>query len=93
MQVQGAAREHDAAVAHARSMMSSSLTLLVRVMVALRVWGPGFGADLQLAVQHDPLGGQFKVGIVCEGELAVDGQTAQRRRADVEDHFLVLRRW
>ena len=62
-------------------------------MVALRVWGPGFGADLQLPVQHDPLGGQFKVGIVCEAEFAVDGHTAQRRRADVEDHFLVLRRW
>ena len=28
-------------------LISSSLTLSVRVIVALRVWGPGFGADFQ----------------------------------------------
>jgi len=38
----------------------------------------------QLAVQHDPLGGQPEVGVVREGELAVNGQAAQRRRADME---------
>ena len=38
----------------------------------------------ELAVQHDPLGGQLEVGVVREGELAVNGQAAQRRRADME---------
>jgi hypothetical protein len=53
--------------------------------------GPGFGADFQFAVQHDPLGGEFEVGIVREAEFAFDGQTAERRRTDVEDD--VLARW
>ena len=56
----------------------------------MRVWGPGFSANLQLPVQHDPLGGQFKILIVCEAEFAVDRQTAQRRRTDVEDNILAL---
>src|SRR5206468_426963 len=33
---------------------------------------------------------EFKVGIVCEAEFAVDSQTAQRRRTDVEDHVLAF---
>src|SRR4029077_15272499 len=56
----------------------------------LACMGPGFGADFQFPVQHDPLGGQFKVGIVGEAESAVDRQTAQRRRTDVEEHSLVF---
>ena len=88
MQVQGSARDHDPAVTHARhhvftlDVIGEGDGRLVRV-------GARFAADGQLPVQHDPLGGQLQVGIVCEGELAVDGQTAQRRRTDVEDHFLV----
>src|SRR5215475_13919535 len=39
-------------------------------------------------MQHDPLGGQFKVAIVCEAEFAIDRQTAQRGRTDVEDDVL-----
>jgi len=31
-----------------------------------------FRADLQLAVHHDPLGGEFNVFIVREAQLAVD---------------------
>src|SRR5687767_7985121 len=50
--------------------------------------GPGFGADFQFPVQQDPLGGQFKVSVVGKAEFAVDRQTAQRRRTDVEDDFL-----
>src|SRR6202049_4640364 len=63
--------------------MSSPLTLSVSVMVALRV-GPGFGADFQFTVHHDPLGGQLEVGRVGEAELAVNRQAVQCRRADVE---------
>src|SRR5262249_54685138 len=39
-------------------------------------------------VHHDPLGAQLKVRVICKGELAVDRETSQRRRTDVEDHFL-----
>ena len=55
--------------------------------------GAGLSADFQFPVQHDPLGGQFKVAIVCEAEFAVDRQTAQRRRTDVEDHVPCLLEW
>ena len=72
------------------AMMSSPLHVVGEGDGGLAGVGLGFGADRQLAVQHDPLGGQLQVGVVREGELAVDGQAAQRRRADVEDHFLVL---
>src|SRR4029450_11281179 len=51
--------------------------------------GLGFGADFQLPVQHDPLGGQFEVGSVGEAEFAVDRKTAERRRTDVEEHALI----
>ena len=57
-------------------MTSSSGTLSVRVMVALRVWGLASLPIGQLAVQHDPLGGQLEVGVVREAELAVDRQAA-----------------
>jgi hypothetical protein len=59
--------------------------------LVLACMGPGFGADFQFPVQHDPLGDEFEVGIVREAEFAVDRQTAQRRRTDVEDYFLA--RW
>ena len=52
--------------------------------------GVGFTANLQLPVQHDPLGGQFKISIVCEAQFAVDRQTAQRRRTDIEDNVHVF---
>ena len=72
VQVQGSAREHDAAVAHAHHLFVFDVVgegdgRLVRERL-------GFGADLQLAVHHDPLGGQLKVRLVREAELAVDGQ-------------------
>src|SRR5690606_25632333 len=44
----------------------------------------GLGADGQLAVQHDPLGGQLHVAVVGEGQFAVDRQTVQCWRTDVE---------
>ena len=86
VQVEGAAGEHDAAVAHAHHLFIFDVVGerdggLVRV-------GLGFGADRQLAVHHDPLGRQFQVGVVREAELAVDRHTIQWRRTDVEDHFL-----
>ena len=94
VQIEGSAHEHDPAVTRSVvppiPLMSSPLTLSVRVMVALRVWGWPFRADLQLAVQHDPLGGQFEVLIVREAQLAVDRQTVQRRRTDIEDDVHVL---
>ena len=88
VQVQRSARDHDPAVTHARH------DVFIRDFIGegdrrvARV-GARFAADGQLPVQHDPLGGQLQVGIVREGELAVDRHTAQRRRTDVEDHFLV----
>ena len=94
MQVQGAAHEHDPAVtAVIRSTHATDVFVFDVVGEGdgrLARVGPGFGADLQFPVQHDPLGGQFKVGIVGEAEFAVDRQTAQRRRTDVEDHVLAF---
>ena len=92
VQVQGSAHEHDPAVnAVIRSTHSTDIFVFDVVGEGngrLARMGPGFGADFQFPVQHDPLGGQFKVGIVCEAEFAVDRQTAQRRRTDVEDDVL-----
>ena len=89
VQVQRAARNHDAAVAHAGHDVLA-LHVVGEGDGGLAGVGLGFGADGQLAVQHDPLGGEFHVGVVREGELAVDRHAAQRRRIDVEDHVLVL---
>ena len=95
VQVQGSAHEQDAAVnAVVRSAHSTDIFVFDVVGEGngrLAGMGPGFGADFQFPVQHDPLGGQFKVGIVGEAEFAVDRQTAQRRRTDVEEHILVFR--
>jgi hypothetical protein len=87
MQVQCATRDHDSAVTHAThgvfigDVVGEGNGRLVRV-------GPGFGADFQFPVQHDPLGGEFQVGLVGEAEFAQDRQAAQRRRTHVEDHLL-----
>ena len=97
VQVQGSAHEHDPAVtAVIRSTHSTDIFVFDVVGEGngrLARVGPGFGADFQFPVQHDPLGGQFKVGIVGEAEFAVDRQTAQRRRTDVEDDVLALWQW
>ena len=94
VQVQGSAHEHDPAVtAVIRSTHSTDIFVFDVVgegNCRLACMGPGFGADFQFPVQHDPLGGQFKVVIVGEAEFAVDRQTAQRRRTDVEDHILAF---
>jgi hypothetical protein len=89
VQVQGTAGDHDPAVAHASHDVVTFHGVGEGDGRLARVGG-GFGADLQLPVQHDPLGGQFQVGIVGEGEFAVDGQTAQGGRTDVEDNILVF---
>ena len=70
---------------------SSSGTLLVRVIVALRVWGLASVPICQLPVQHDPLGGQLEVGL-SSAKLSLPSivRPSQRRRADVEDDVLVL---
>ena len=94
VQVQGSAHEHDPAVtAVIRSTRAAHVFVFDVVGEGngrLACMGPGFGADFQFPVQHDPLGGQFEVSIVCEAEFAIDSQTAQRRRTDVEEHILVL---
>jgi hypothetical protein len=92
VQVQGAAHEHDPAV-HAIIRATDAADIFVFDVVGegnrrLAGMGPGFGADLQFPVHHDPLGGQLEVGSVGEGQFAVDVQTAQRRRTDVEDDLL-----
>jgi hypothetical protein len=89
VQVQCAAGEHDAAVTHAGHDVFT-LDVVGEGDGRLAGMGAGFAADGQLAVQHDPFGGQLQVGVVREGELAVDGQAAQWRRADVQHHVLVL---
>jgi hypothetical protein len=82
VQVQGPAHEQDAAVdavGGVRAPHPPDVFILDVVGEGdgrLACMGPGFGADLQLPVQHDPFGGQFDVRGVCEAELAVDRQTA-----------------
>ena len=87
VQVQRSARDHDPAIPHAHQLLILDVVgegdgRLVRVGLRL-------GADFQLPVQHDPLGGQFQVGLVREAEFAVDRHTVQRRRTDIQEHFLV----
>ena len=69
-------------------LISSSLTLSVRVMVALRVWGLA-----SVPISSSPCTMIHSVvssrSIVCEAQFAVDRQTAQRRRTDVEEHIHV----
>src|SRR6185503_17022714 len=88
VQVQCAARDHDPAVTHAGHdvFVGDGVGEGDRRVARVRA---RFAADRELAVQHDPLGGQLEVGVVRERELAVDRETAERGRADVEDHVLV----
>ena len=91
VEVQGPAHDHDSAVTaiigtHAGEIFAFDVVgesdgRLARVR-------SGFGANLQFAVQHDPLGAQLEVLVVGEGEFAVDRQATQRRRADVEEDVL-----
>ena len=95
VKIEGSAHEQDPAV-HAVRRSTHSTDVF-----AFDVVGEGdgglagvrglFRADLQLAVQHDPLGGEFNVLIVCEAQLAVDRQTVQRRGVDVEHYFFPAR--
>jgi hypothetical protein len=96
VQIQGSAHEHDPTVnALTRDTRCGNTDVFVFDVVGegdgrFAGMGPGFSADFQFPVHHDPLGGQFEVGIVGEGELALDRHTAQRRRTDVEEHVLVF---
>jgi hypothetical protein len=76
VQVQGSAHEHDPAVtAVIRSTRSRHIFVFDVVgegNCGLARVGLGFRANLQLAVHHDPLGGQFKIFIICEAQFAVD---------------------
>jgi hypothetical protein len=94
VQVQGPAHEHDPAVdAVIRSTDSTDVFVFDVVGEGNRrpaCMGSGFGANRQFPVHHDPLGGQFEVSGVGEAEFAVDRQTAQRRRTDVEYHVLAF---
>src|SRR5262249_2117636 len=92
MQVESSAHEHDPAIdLVCRSTHSTDVFVFDVVRKGdgcfARVWGP-FSTNLQLPVQHDPLGGEFNVGSICKAELTVNGHTTQRRRVDVEHHFL-----
>src|SRR5215470_13269044 len=69
-------------------LMSSSLTLFVKVMVALRVCG-----DFSVPISNSPCNMIHSVvsstsAVFAKLELTVNGHTTQRRRVDVEDHFL-----
>ena len=96
VQVQGAAHEHDPAVnALTRDSRCGNTDVFAFDVVGegdgrLARVGPGFGADFQFPVHHDPLGGQFEILVVSEAQFAVDRHTAQRRRTDVEDDVPVL---
>src|SRR6185436_14631228 len=91
VQAQGSAHDHDPAVTAIISPQSTKIFAFDVVGEGdgrrARV-GFGFGANLQFPVQHDPLGGQLKVLVVCEAEFAIDRQTAQRWGTDVEDDVL-----
>jgi hypothetical protein len=68
--IQGSAHDHDPAVTHcfnvfARDVIGQGNARIARV-------GAGLSTNLQLAVQHDPLGGQFKIFFICEAQFAVD---------------------
>ena len=87
VQVQRPEQHHDPAVPHGIDVFIGDVVgegdrRLVRI-------GLGFAADVQFAARHiDPLGRQIEIAIVRKAELAVDRQTAQRRRTDVEDDVL-----
>jgi hypothetical protein len=87
VQVQGAAHDHDSAVAHILHGLFIT-DVIGQGNGRFAGVGSGRGTDFQFPMQHDPLGSQFKVAIVCEAEFAFDRQTAERRRSDVEDDVL-----
>src|SRR6185436_9684319 len=90
VQVQGSAHDHDPAVNAVIRSTHSTYIFVVDVVSEgnrrLARVGFGFRANLQLPVQHDPLGGQFKIFVISETQFAVDRQTAQRRRTDIDDN-------
>jgi len=94
VQVQGSTHHHDPAVtAVSRSTHSTHIFVFDVVgegNCGLSRMGLGFGADFQLPVHHHPLGGQFEILIVRKAQFAVDRQTAQRRRRDVEDDVCIV---
>src|SRR6185436_21117356 len=96
MQVQGAAHEHDPAVnALTRDSRCGNTDVFAFDVVGERDGrlarvGPGFGADFQFPVHHDPLGGQFNIFVIGEAQFAVDRQTVQRLRTDIEDNVYAI---
>ena len=94
MQVQGSTHHHDPAVTAVIRSTDSTHIFVFDVVgegnCGLARMGPGFGADFQFPVHHDPFGGQFQIFIVRKAQFAVDRQTAQRRRSDIEDDVHVL---
>jgi hypothetical protein len=94
VQAQGSAHEHDPAVAAVTRATDTTHVFVFNVVGEgngrfARV-GSGFGADFQCPVHHDPFGGQFEIIVVSEAQRAIDRDTAQRRRSDVEDDVHVL---
>ena len=90
VQVERAAHQHDAAVAHGVDVLA-----LDRVGERDR-GGAGkrasLAADRQLAAgQVDPLGGQREIALVGEGQLALHDDAAQRGRRNVEHHLDIAR--
>ena len=99
VQVQRAARDHDPAVAHAHhavfvlDVVGEGDGRLARV-------GLGLGADVQLPVQHDPLGGQLQVGLSAKlslplivRPLSAGGLTSRSTSLSCGDGDLVACGW
>src|SRR5690242_11393307 len=68
--LQGSAHEHDPAVTHCFNVFTRDVIGQRNGRIALV--GAGFSTNLQLPVQHDPLGGQFQIFVVREAQFAVD---------------------
>ena len=83
--VERAAREHDAAITHAHQLLVFDIVGESNRRVVRE--GLGFGADLQLAMHHDPLNVQCQIGVVGKTEFAADRHAIEGRRTDVEYHF------
>src|SRR5690606_9132406 len=89
VQVQGATGDHDASVTHTHQLLT--LDVVSERDGGVVGVGLGFGTDFQFAVHHDPLSVQRQVGFIGEAQLAVDGETVECRRVDVEDNGLARR--
>ena len=88
VQVQGAARHHDAAVSHAVDVFIGHIVgqgdgRVARMRLAFR-------ADLQFATHEDPLGGELEILVVTEAEHAVNVNAVQGRRIDVKNDIHAL---